>query len=61
MSQIDTELLKLEDIDKENKEEDMKILNEYNQYLTFLEKYFSDKNAQPLKLGPNLIKQIFNT
>ena len=59
MSLIDTELSKIEDEGEENKELDIKILNEYNQYLIFLEKYFSNKNAQPLKLGNQLIKQIF--
>ena len=35
-------------------------MNKYsNIYLTFLENYFSDKNAQPLKQGKELIKQIF--
>ncbi len=59
MTLVDTELSKLEDDDREGKEENKRILNEYNQYLSFLEKYFSDKNAQPLKKGKELIKQIF--
>ena len=28
-------------------------------FLVFLEKYFQDKNAKPLKTGPALVKQIF--
>ena len=60
MGLIDTELVKIEEEGEENKEEDIKILNDYNKYLDFLERYFSDKNARPLKLGTDLIKQIFN-
>ena len=43
--------------DKEGLE---KILNEYNKYLEFLEKYFSNKNSTPLKLGRNLLRQIYD-
>ena len=59
MSLIDTELSKIEE-SGENKKEEIKILNEYNKYLVFLEKYFSDKNARPLKFNNELIKEIFN-
>ena len=60
MSLVDTELSMLEDDGGEGKEDNKRILNEYNQYLNFLEKYFSDKNALPLKKGEELIKQIFD-
>ena len=60
MGLVDTELAKIEDEGSQDLEEDTKILNEYNQYLNFLEKYFSDKNARPLKLGKELIKQIYD-
>ncbi len=59
MNQIDDELEKIEsgaDNDKENK---LKILNDYNTYLIFLEKYFKDKNAMPLESGSKLVKEIF--
>ena len=59
MMQIDTELSNLEDSEDELKDEKLKILNDYNKYLVFLEKYFQDKNAKPLKTGPALAKQIF--
>ena len=59
MNYIDTELSKIEDNNDENKEEKIKIINDYNKYLIFFEKYFSDKNAKPLKKGKDLIKQIF--
>ena len=59
MSLVDTELSKIED-SGEKKEDDIKILNEYNKYLIFLEKYFSDSGAKPLKLNSQLIKEIFN-
>ena len=38
---------------------DVIILQDYNKYLIFLEKYFSDKKAKPLKQGKELVKQIF--
>ena len=60
MSLVDTKLSMLEDDGGEGKEDNKRILNEYNQYLNFLEKYFSDKNALPLKKGEELIKQIFD-
>ena len=59
MMQIDTELSYLEDSEDELKDEKLQILNDYNKYLVFLEKYFQDKNAKPLKTGPALAKQIF--
>ena len=39
--------------------EKMKIIKDYNKYLIFLEKYFSNKNSKPLKTGKELVKQIF--
>tara|TARA_Y100000590_G_scaffold137419_1_gene157361 strand:- start:3154 stop:4671 length:1518 start_codon:yes stop_codon:yes gene_type:complete len=60
MTQLDTELSKIEDDGSDNKENKIRILNEYNQYLIFLEKYFSNKNAVPLESGINLLKQIYN-
>ena len=60
MMQTDTELSNLEDSEDENKDQKLKILNDYNTYLSFLENYFSTKNPQPLKTGKELIKQIFS-
>ena len=37
----------------------IKILDEYDIYLKFMEKYFSTKNVKPLKKGVELAKQIF--
>ena len=59
MMQTDTELSNLEDSEDENKDKKLKILNDYNTYLSFLENYFSTKNPQPLKTGKELVKQIF--
>ena len=59
MNYVDTELSKIEDTNDENKEEKIKIIKDFNQYLIFMEKYFSDKNSKPLKKGKDLIKQIF--
>ena len=59
MMQTDTELVNLEKGDDDLKEEKLKILNDYNTYLIFMEQYFSDKNAKPLKQGTELVKQIF--
>ena len=59
MTQTDTELSNLEDSEDENKDKKLKILNDYNTYLSFLENYFSNKNSQPLKTGKELVKQIF--
>jgi len=59
MNQIDDELTKIESSDDEEKDKKLKILNDYNTYLIFLEKYFKSKNAKPLKSGTELIKQIF--
>ena len=57
--QIDTELSNLEDSEDDLKDEKLKILNDYNKYLIFMENYFKDTKAQPLKTGPELVKQIF--
>jgi hypothetical protein len=50
--------------DWKNKEdttdEQIKMLDEYDSYLKFMEKYFSSKDAKPLKKGKELSKQIFN-
>ena len=59
MMQTDTELSNLEDNEDKNKDKKLKILNDYNTYLSFLENYFSTKNPQPLKTGKELVKQIF--
>ena len=59
MTQIDTEFSKIEDGDDENKEEKISILRDYNKYLTFIEKYFSNQNAEPLPEGSKLSKHIF--
>jgi len=59
MTQIDTEFSKLEDGDSENKEEKIIMLKEYNKYLSFMEKYLSNKNAEPLPSGSELSKLIF--
>ena len=37
----------------------IKILDEYDVYLKFFEKYFSSKEAKPLKKGKELARQIF--
>ena len=60
MMQTDTELVNLEESDDDFKEEKLRILNDYNTYLIFMEQYFKDKNAKPLKSGNELVKQIFN-
>ena len=59
MSQIDTEFSNLNDTDDNLKEEKIIILKEYNKYLSFMEKYFSNKNAEPLPTGSELCKHIF--
>ena len=59
MSQTDTELVKMEESDDENKAQKMQILKDYNIYLNFMEKYFSNKNAEPLPSGKELSKIIF--
>ena len=53
------EFSKLEENEDDRKEDKLKILNDYNTYLTFLENYFTNKNASPLKKGKELVKQIF--
>ena len=60
MGLVDTEFSKIEDSGREDTDEELKILNEYNKYLIFLEKYFSNKNAEPLKLGQDLVKSIYS-
>ena len=61
MNQIDTEFSRLEeDYDDEMQSQKLQILKDYNQYLSFLEKYFSNKNAEPLPTGPELAKIIFD-
>ena len=37
----------------------IKMLDEYDTYLKFMEKYFCTKDAKPLKKGRELAKQIF--
>ena len=59
MSQIDTEFSNLDDTEDELKAEKIIILKEYNKYLSFMEKYFSNKNAEPLPTGSELCKHIF--
>tara|TARA_Y100001970_G_C14247195_1_gene869127 strand:- start:185 stop:1714 length:1530 start_codon:yes stop_codon:yes gene_type:complete len=59
MTHIDTEFSKIEDGNEENKEDKITILKDYNKYLLFLEKYFSNKNADPLPEGSKLSKHIF--
>jgi len=58
--QTDTELVNLEESNDGLKEEKLRILNDYNTYLIFMEQYFKDKSAKPLKSGNELVKQIFN-
>ena len=43
--------IKLEKSSDKNKEEKKQIIQDFNTYLIFLEKYFSDENAKPLKKG----------
>ena len=57
MSYVDTEFSRIEDTG-ENKEKIL-MLKDFNKYLIFMEKYFSDKKAKPLKQGTELVKQIF--
>jgi len=54
MKEIDDWKSKEEITDKE-----IQMLDEYDTYLKFMENYFSSKDAQPLKKGPELAKQIF--
>ena len=60
MNYVDTEFTKLEENDDEDKEKKLIILKDYNKYLQFLEKYFSNKNAEPLPAGPDLAKIIYD-
>ena len=59
MNYVDTEFSKLEENDDEDKNKKLVILKDYNKYLQFLEKYLSNKNADPLPTGPELAKIIF--
>jgi hypothetical protein len=59
MNYVDTEFTKLEENDDEDKEKKLVILKDYNKYLQFLEKYFSNKNAEPLPSGSDLAKMIY--
>ena len=61
MNYVDTEFTKLEENDDEDKDKEKKliILKDYNKYLLFLEKYFSNKNAEPLPSGSDLVKIIY--
>ena len=45
MNYVDTELTKITDSNDDDKEEKIKIVKEYNKYLIFIERYFSDKRA----------------
>jgi len=60
MNYVDTEFTKLEENDDEDKEKKLIILKDYNKYLQFLEKYFSNKNVEPLPTGPDLAKIIYD-
>ena len=60
MNYVDTELSRIEEGNVDNSESKIKMLNDFNTYLIFMEKYFSNKNAKPLKKGKELLKQIFN-
>ena len=57
MNYVDTEFSRIENTG-ENKEK-ISMLKDFNKYLIFMEKYFSDKEAKPLKQGTELVKQIF--
>ena len=60
MNYVDTEFTKLEENEDEDKEKKLIILKDYNKYLQFFEKYFSNKNAEPLPMGPDLAKIIYD-
>ena len=60
MNYVDTEFSKLEENDDEDKDKKLLILKDYNKYLQFLEKYFSNKNAEPLPTGADLAKIIYD-
>ena len=59
MGYIDTERSKIEEGSSDDSESKMKTLDDFNTYLIFMEKYFSNKNASPLKQGKELVKQVF--
>ena len=54
MKEIDDWKSKEDTTDKQ-----IKLLDEYDVYLKFIEKYFSSKDPQPLKKGKQLVSQIF--
>ena len=59
-SSVSLEIIGLPDYSNdENKDQKMQILKDYNVYLNFMEKYFSNKNAEPLPSGKELSKIIF--
>tara|TARA_B100001758_G_scaffold225278_1_gene217212 strand:- start:357 stop:857 length:501 start_codon:yes stop_codon:yes gene_type:complete len=60
MNYIDTEFSRIEESEDEDKEKKITILKDYNKYLLFLEKYFTNKNAEPLPTGSELAKLIFD-
>ena len=60
MNYVDTEFSKLEENDDEEKDKKLVILKDYNKYLQFLEKYFSNTNADPLPTGHELAKIIYD-
>ena len=60
MNYVDTEFSKLEENEDGDKDKKLLILKDYNKYLQFLEKYFSNKNAEPLPTGSELAKTIFS-
>ena len=60
MSQTDTEFAKMDESNDENKSHKKQILKDYNIYLSFMQKYFSNSNAEPLPIGKELIKAIFS-
>ncbi len=60
MNYIDTEFTRLEENEDEDKAKKITILKDYNKYLLFLEKYLSNKNAEPLPTGSKLAKIVFD-
>ena len=55
MKEVDDWKSKDEVTDKE-----INMLEEYDTYLKYMEKYFSSKDSKPLKKGPELAKEIFS-
>jgi len=60
MGYIDTERSKIEESSSDDSKTKMKMLEDFNTYLIFMENYFSKKNPEPLKHGKELVKQIFS-